>query len=170
MLVNSVEELNGSNLFNMGIVENIIQYEEGFSRIPYLCSEGYVTIGYGTKLHTDKELDPSKFTLTVSEHVAMDLLKGELSKILANIIDDDYLYYIFKEQPPQVKAILMSMFYQMGHKGVKGFKKMWKYLEEGNYKEASLEMLDSKWAHEDSPNRARRHAEVVRYRSYGVYT
>lgn len=47
--------------------------------------------------------------------------------------------------PPEVKNILTNMVFNMGLRGVKGFKKMLKAIEQENYTEAAKEMKDSKW-------------------------
>jgi lysozyme len=45
------------------------------------------------------------------------------------------------------------MIYQIGHAGVAKFKKTLSLINEGDYKGASEEMLDSKWARQ-TPSRA----------------
>ena len=50
----------------------------------------------------------------------------------------------------------------MGVKGWSKFKKANKYLSERNWVKASEEMLDSKWAKEQTPKRARLLAETVK--------
>ena len=54
------------------------------------------------------------------------------------------------------------MSYQMGVTGVSYFKKMIKAMKQSNWKVAADEMLDSKWAKKDTPNRANRLADIVR--------
>ena len=55
----------------------------------------------------------------------------------------------------------MNMSYQLGISGLYEFKKMWKALGEKDYKNASLECLDSVWAVQ-TKSRAKRIAEVIR--------
>ena len=54
------------------------------------------------------------------------------------------------------KSIICEMIFQLGGNGVSKFKNMWKALKENppNYKEASVQMLDSRWA-KQTPNRAK---------------
>lgn len=138
----------------------ILAFEEGFRTDPYLCSEGFVTIGLGTKLHKSKGMDPADFPIKVTRRIAEEWLHTEVavkdSKLLrsnsghtyANLSDDQ-------------RAIILSMAYQMGVRGVLNFRRMWHALAEGNDDQAALEALDSSWA-QQTPERAERHARVLR--------
>ena len=55
-----------------------------------------------------------------------------------------------------------NMGYQLGIAELMGFKRMLAAMERGDYEAAAREMLDSKWARQDSPGRARRLAERMR--------
>ena len=143
----------------MNIYE-LLRFEEGFRANPYLCSEGYVTVGVGTKLHTDKGLDPTKFCVSVSETQADEWLKKELSTQSFSLSKQPSYSTLSDDR----KAVLQSMAYQLGITGLFNFKKMWAALEEGNYGDASDEMLDSRWAAQ-TPERAVRHARVIRWGS-----
>ena len=50
----------------------------------------------------------------------------------------------------------------MGFSGVKKFKKTIQYIKDDNFLMASEEMLDSKWAKSDSPNRAKELSEIIK--------
>ena len=58
--------------------------------------------------------------------------------------------------PLEVKDIFTNMAFQLGRKGLSDFKKTLALVKDGKYLEASKEMLRSKWARKDSPNRAKR--------------
>ena len=149
-------------------LSTIVKFEEGFRSHPYLCSAGYVTIGYGTKLHNHKGLDPKHFCLALSKKTAELLLTNTLVQF-DNLLENGSLKDIYLEQPAEVKAILISMAYQMGYQGLTKFHNMWNSLDVKDYEMAADEMLDSKWAREDSPARALRHSIVVRTLSMDVY-
>ena len=68
----------------------------------------------------------------------------------------------FAFQPEDVQGVIVEMVFQMGFVGTMKFKKMVGHLKQRNYEGASEEMLDSKWARSDSPNRARRLAQIMR--------
>ena len=148
-------------------VRNILKFEEGFRSFPYLCSEGYITIGYGTKLHKSKGMNPLDFSLVVSEDSAYALLKDKV---------EEYMHKLqfgaestaFRKAPESVKQILISMTYQMGYSGILSFKVMWYHLRQGDYVAAATAALDSKWATQ-TPARAGRHAQVMATGNMGVY-
>jgi len=58
---------------------------------------------------------------------------------------------------------VVEMIYQMGMAGFLGFKKTIAALKAGNYQLAAAEMLNSRWARQDSPNRAKDLAWGIRY-------
>ena len=121
-----------------------IKQEEGFKGIVYKCTEGFDTIGYGTRLPlSEKEAE------MILEH-RLNILKGNLSGSL-------YMLDIDKK----AWDILYNMVYQMGVKGVLNFKNMIKALEVKDYKRAGDEMLDSKWA-KQTPARANRLSKAMK--------
>ena len=61
--------------------------------------------------------------------------------------------------------MIYEMCYQMGVSGFSKFKKTIQYLSDKNYDKASREMLDSKWARRDSPNRAIGLSNIVKAQS-----
>lgn len=123
---------------------NDIKQEEGFKGIVYKCTEGFDTIGYGTRLPlSEKEAE------MILEY-RLNILKGNLSSSL-HMLDID----------KKAWDILYNMVYQMGVKGVLNFKNMIKALEAKDYKRAGDEMLDSKWA-KQTPARANRLSKAMK--------
>ena len=121
-----------------------IKQEEGFKGIVYKCTEGFDTIGYGTRLPlSEKEAE------MILEY-RLNILKGNLSSSL-------YMLDIDKK----AWDILYNMVYQMGVKGVLNFKNMIKALEAKDYNRAGDEMLDSKWA-KQTPARANRLSKAMK--------
>mgnify|MGYP001449884353 CR=1 FL=1 len=57
--------------------------------------------------------------------------------------------------------IIVEMVFQLGMGGVSKFKKMWAALQNQDYEEASVQMLDSKWA-KQTPNRAQDLAAIMK--------
>ena len=138
----------------MNRLYEVLVFEEGMRTDPYVCSEGYVTIGIGTKLHNSPNIDPRDFCLRVSEKAARALLEDEVDRIrllLASELDG---------LDVDVQTILLSMAYQMGVRGLLGFRKMWAALKAGDRATAAYEALDSQWARQ-TPARANRHADVI---------
>ena len=121
-----------------------IKQEEGFKGIVYKCTEGFDTIGYGTRL-------------PLSEKEAEMILEYRLNILKGNLSDSLYMLDIDKK----AWDILYNMVYQMGVKGVLNFKNMIKALEAKDYKRAGDEMLDSKWA-KQTPARANRLSKAMK--------
>lgn len=121
-----------------------IKQEEGFKGTVYKCTEGFDTIGYGTRL-------------PLSEKEAEMILEYRLNILKSNLSSSLYMLDIDKK----AWDILYNMVYQMGVKGVLNFKNMIKALEAKDYKRAGDEMLDSKWA-KQTPARANRLSKAMK--------
>lgn len=121
-----------------------IKQEEGFKGIVYKCTEGFDTIGYGTRL-------------PLSEKEAEMILEYRLNILKSNLSSSLYMLDIDKK----AWDILYNMVYQMGVKGVLNFKNMIKALEAKDYNRAGDEMLDSKWA-KQTPARANRLSKAMK--------
>lgn len=129
------------------ILEKIKQ-EEGFRAEMYDCPAGFKTIGYGINL----EMTP------IPEPIAELWLRHILSSINLQIARHEW----FRSLNDDRRVVILDMCYQMGVSGVLKFKRMIAAIESGDYDEAANQMADSKWAKEDSPNRARRNIKVMR--------
>lgn len=70
--------------------------------------------------------------------------------------------FVKAELPPEIKDVVTEMSYQMGLTSLNKFKKFKSALESGDYNKAADEMLDSKWAKSDAPNRAKTLSDIVR--------
>ena len=121
-----------------------IGVNEGFRNKPYQCSEGVWTIGHGITWLTEEE--------------SLHILTGRISQLHLKLLDDLDWY---KEMPPEVQGCIIEMCYQLGFTGFCKFKKAIANMKDKNWKEASKEMLDSKWAKQTS-NRANQLADIVR--------
>ena len=125
----------------MSLIDEIKKHE-GFSPVVYQCTAGYDTIGYGQRI---------KY-LKVTQEQSEEWLKEELQN-LKYILADKYDWFL--PAPQEVQDIVMNMNYQLGVTSFSKFKKTIYLLAHKDYKGASTEMLDSKWARDDTPNRAK---------------
>jgi lysozyme len=138
-----------------------IKRHEGFSSRAYNCSNGYPTIGYGSKL----PLNLIEQTLVKD----VSFLTEEEAEIILSYRLDGYIHDLNKSKEKILrrvyedrKYILYNMAYQLGIRGLLNFKRMWEALDKRDYTTASNEMLDSKWAREDSPKRANELAQIMK--------
>lgn len=151
----------------MNILE-LLEYEEGYRKDAYYCSEGYPTIGIGLKIGP-KNASLENYQLSMSKPIAyaylnekVEIIKGQLSTSRATMVAYDNCNQARK-------VILESMCYQLGFNGVCKFKKMLAALERSDFKEAAVEALDSRWA-KQTKSRAYRHAQVIETGTYrGTY-
>ncbi len=121
-----------------------IKKEEGYRGYQYDDHLGNPTIGYGT-------------LLPLSEDEAELILNHRLNRFISNVKSSLYDLDIKEE----AWDILFHMAYQMGVGGLLKFKRMIKALRDQDYKTASIEMLDSRWA-KQTPNRALRLSNEMR--------
>jgi lysozyme len=109
-----------------------IKIDEGFRDRMYTDSVGIPTIGWGFNLETVE-----------MPRVVADLwLAFEIDKIENSL--KQFRWYNYSD--PVRQEVLLNMAYNLGVRGILTFSKMIKALEERDYVEASIEMMDSKWA------------------------
>lgn len=129
------------------LISTLEKYE-GFRNRPYTCTAGKLTIGIGRNL-TDKGI-------TYSE--AMVLLKNDLDECRWDLAD---MFSDFASYPDCVREVLINMRFQLGPGGFRTFKKFINAIKIWNFVLARTEMLDSKWARQDTPKRAHELAETL---------
>ena len=103
-----------------------IKRHEGFRAIPYQCSSGVWTIGYGFTSLTKYESD-------VILKIKVDNLQVDLAPVIEPL-------------SPARQDVIINMAYNLGIGGVMGFKKMWLAIHNKDFARAADEMLKSKWA------------------------
>ena len=145
--------------------------DEGYRQDVYECSNGFPTVGIGFAL---KNLKPK-----ISADLALEIVHWQIDQKLIHLslehsqlilhtecpslqLELSERFDFFDDLPVQIRDVLLNMAFQIGPYGLSKFKKMIKAMKKGDWKEASIEMLDSKWARKDSPIRANRLADIVR--------
>lgn len=113
---------------------------------PYQDSHGNWTIGYGHFLGRSNEVSKAeKFRRGISVHQANEFLNNDMDKAYS-----DFVLMLQKKNatdlPADVQMALFEMTFNMGSGKVTDFKRMWKSLNNGNYRRASREMKNSLWA------------------------
>lgn len=138
----------------------LIKNEEGFRASPYLCSEGYPTVGYGHRIGP-KGAALEDYDFTMPEPVADEWLRHHIDSIV-----DSLSACAWYEKADEVRqAAFVSMAYQMGFAGVMKFRKMIAAACLPDWDEAADQALDSRWA-KQTPARAHRTAEMIRTGSW----
>ena len=131
----------------MSLIESV-KKNEGYRSMVYKDSLGIDTIGYGFAIK-DLELD---------EDICEEILVRKLKDLQYSIKKK---FHWFEDMPPHIKDVVMEMCYQLGVGGFSKFKKTISYLENKQFKNASVEMLDSLWA-KQTPNRAKALSNIVK--------
>lgn len=135
---------------------SLLNYEEGFSSKPYYCSAGYPTIGIGQRIGP-KGTPLKLYEFTVSKSLAAVWLAEKVKETLADMDEYENIRAAMAACNEPRQAILISMAYQMGAKGLSNFTNTLKSIAAQNWHAAQSGMLASKWQR-DTPNRAQRHA------------
>lgn len=127
---------------------------EGCVLHAYQDTETYWTIGVG-------RLIDQRRGGGISEEEAAFLLENDIKKAEAAV--SVYDWYPMLDEVRQ--AVVVDMVFNMGPGRFAGFKKMLAAIEAKDWKEAAVQMLDSKWAVQVG-NRALRLAEMMRSGAY----
>jgi lysozyme len=147
---------------------SLLEFEEGFSEKPYYCSEGYPTVGFGIRIGP-KGAALSNYTFTLPRTAAEVWTRCYMDEMVARLVRYPHLNAALMALESKSTGalysdprccVLLSMCYQMGEKGVADFVNTLKFMHDGNYVKAAVNMLASKWARQ-TPNRAGRHAKQM---------
>lgn len=141
------------------MASDILRIEEGYREEVYYCSENYPTIGIGKKIGP-KGAPLYNYTFKCSKDLAEFWLQEEIMDTLNEMTDSRVLAKALRECNTVQQAVLISMCYQMGVKGVLAFKRTLGYITDGDFIDASNEMLDSTWAVQ-TRSRALRHSAMM---------
>lgn len=133
----------------MDLKEQLIR-DEGKVRHAYEDSLGFLTIGVGRLIDVRRGggLSPAEIDF---------LLANDIAEKTAQVLEA--LPWASRLNEPRL-AVLINMAFQMGIHGLLQFKRMLGSVEDGQYGEAALEMVDSLWAKQTS-TRAHRLAEQM---------
>jgi lysozyme len=167
---------------------HLIVHHEGIRHKPYYCPAGHLTIGVGHNLEAQPlTIDQIAviFEGRVEEVQEVKARSGDagmknlLESALNEGISDAAILKIFKDDVAHFKsdlsrnipwwsdlseprsAVLLDMAFNMGIGGLLKFKKTLSLIEQGEYVDASIEMLSSRWARQ-VPTRANRLSEMMR--------
>ncbi len=131
--------------------------EEGVSRIEYICPAGARTIGVGHNI--DVHGLPEWAVPPLTDEMLQRLLEEDIRRAESDartLIDD------WDSLPQAVRDILVHMSFQLGRTRLRGFRKFLAAVARHDWAAAADEMMDSKWAREDSPARAQRLVRMMR--------
>ena len=114
-------------------ISEMLQAEEGYRQFIYYDTVGKPTIGIGRNLK-DRGV-------TMAE--ALYLLENDIADVTKQL--SERLYW-FDALPDDVKNVMIDMAFNMGVFGLLQFHNTLEHIKQGDYKEASKDMLNSLWA------------------------
>lgn len=116
--------------------------------MPYQCSAGFTTIGYGHNLQANG------LTLAQAERLLDDDIDAAIRDLVVR-------FPWFEALDPVRQSVLVDMCFNLGIAGLGAFKNTLAAIQRGDYDAASVGMLASRWA-EQTGRRARTLAEMMR--------
>ena len=150
----SAEEAPASNGLDFEAFKSELIEDEDSKAITYKDTEGNLTVGVGHKV---LDTDALKLGSEVDAETIDRMLEEDASSAVANA---ESLVHDWEGLPSQAKHALSNMTFQLGKKGVSKFEGTLDLINRGDYRGASVEMLDSKWA-EQTPNRAKKISRLM---------
>ena len=140
---------------NIDKLREELKEDEGCKNEIYLDHIGLPTFGIG---HLVTEWD-QEYEKEVGTEVSEDRVNNCFQvDIWGTINDCKILYSNFDELPEEVQLILANMMFNLGRPRLTNFVRMREAVNKGDWQEAKIQMLDSKWANQ-VPNRANRLSE-----------
>lgn len=133
-------------------IRDLLMKHEGLRLKPYRCTAGKLTIGVGRNLED----------VGISAQEAQELLDNDIFKVQKQAAESfDWYFDLNKAR----RDVIVSMIFNLGLEGFRGFKKTIKHIVDKEYEAASEEMLNSKWAQQVG-KRAYELSEMMRTGAY----
>ena len=129
-------------------IKEMLIKNEGLVLQVYTCSAGKLTCGVGRNLQDN----------CISEDEAMFMLENDINRVVANL---DKMWEVWRSFPVPAQEVCVDMAFQMGIAGFMNFRQTRALMEMGAWLEASEEILRSKYATKDTPNRAARNSRKL---------
>ncbi|MCK7542966.1 glycoside hydrolase family protein [Marinobacter bryozoorum] len=109
-----------------------LERHEGLRLHPYRDTVGKLTIGFGRNLDD----------VGISRNEAEILLGNDIATVERQLESVDE----YQALDPVRQAVICNMAFNLGFRGLMGFRRMWAAISRQDWPEAALEMTKSKWA------------------------
>ena len=135
---------------NMDAIISELELDEGVRLSPYRCTAGFLTIGVGRNLDTNKlTAEELAFvghncrTKPITKEQSDYLLKNDIEKVCADLMKFlPWWAYLGDVR----KRVLVNMAFNLGTEGLLKFENTLALIRSGSYAQAAAEMVKSKWA------------------------
>lgn len=144
-----------------GICQRLVMHE-GIRLQPYFCTKGKQTIGIGRNLDdnpitAEEERVIGDWRSGITKEAAFYLLRHDINRVMAECREQ---IPFWKQLDDERQYALIDMAFNLGIGGLLKFKKMLSFMGVGNYRQAAVECLASKYA-KDTGRRAERIAKTI---------
>lgn len=123
-----------------------LERHEGKRLDAYRCTEGFLTVGIGHNCTTWPVAGVKKVGDRITPEECQDLFTADVARFEGYLSADLPWTDRLKVNQPARYAVLLNMAFNLGRRGILGFKKTLEHVRCGNYPQAAAEMLNSKWA------------------------
>ena len=123
-----------------------LERHEGKRLEAYRCTEGFLTVGIGHNCTVWPVAGITKVGDCITPEKCQELFGADVARFESYLAEDLPWTERTKNNQPARYAVLFNMAFNLGRRGLLGFKKMLEHVRMGNYPQAATEMLDSKWA------------------------
>ena len=120
-----------------------IQASEGLRLSAYRCTAGRLTVGFGHNCDSSPVPGVSRVGDRITREQADDLFSKDLSAVVWEV--RKALPWATSLDAPR-QAVLYDMAFNLGVRGLLGFRNTLRMVERGEYPNAARNMLLSKWA------------------------
>lgn len=157
----------------MSKIIEILNFEEGYEEKPYFDTRNFPTVAGGIRIGP-QNAPLNQYQFTVPRPVGDLWKKCLVDAKTADMNRYPVIVAALAQCNDARRDILISMAYQMGvsnpkqTQGLITFKGTLAYIAASDFEAAARGMLTSLWARQ-TPNRARRHADVMRSGTYAAY-
>jgi GH24 family phage-related lysozyme (muramidase) len=148
-----------------GTIKNYIKSNEGYDPNIYKDSKKIPTTGYGFNLNAEHVRKVVPADVLAGKRALSEQESNDIFENLYSVAVDDAKKYVtpavFDAFPSNIKQALIDVSYNVGGPALMGFKNMRNALLVGDFKTASKELLNSKYAREDVPVRALKNSKLI---------
>lgn len=131
---------------------------EGVKYEVYKDTKGNPTFGIGHLITPDDEEYGKPVETPVSPSRVDSVFRIDIDTAM---VAAGSIFKNIDELPQNAKLVLISMCFQLGADGVRGFSNFIQAVNDRNWKAAKAHGLDSKWFREDTPERAQDHMDKL---------
>jgi len=121
---------------NLKKIKQDIKRHEGYRDHIYVDTVGVLTGGYGHAFHKGSKLP---------DHIWDEILSYDISEKLRDtesFLSEHQIEWLDDRR----QEVIFNMIFNMGYKGLNKFKKFIAAMQGSDWRKASAEMLDSRWA------------------------